>query len=235
MQPDAAAVRMNAFRAISMTYPGRFALLFAALGVSAGCTTAQLGLPGMGFFVTSTGGGNGADLGGLEGADRLCQRLAAEAGAGDRTWRAYLSVQGSKDVKLVNARDRIGAGPWRNAAGVVIARDVEHLHGSRNNLNKATALDERGRPVSGQLHDILTGTRADGYSPSYLDPDLTCGNWTQSGKAGAALVGHFDGADGKADPWWKSWNSAHQSRDCSQDGLKELGGGGLLYCFAPNG
>lgn len=218
-----------------MTYPGRFSLLFAALGVAAGCTTAQLMPPGMSFFVTSTGGGNGADLGGLEGADRLCQRLAAEAGAGDRTWRAYLSVQGSKDVKLVNARDRIGAGPWRNAAGVVIARDVEHLHSPHNSLNKATALDERGQPVPGQLHDILTGTRVDGYAPSYLDPDLTCGNWTQSGKTGAALVGHFDGADGKAEPWWKSWNSAHQSRDCSPEGLKELGGGGLLYCFALNG
>lgn len=187
---------------------------------------------GMGFFVTSTGGGKGADLGGLEGADRLCQRLAAEAGAGGRAWRAYLSVQGGRGVKPVNARDRIGTGPWRNAAGVVIADDVEHLHSPRHRLSKATALDERGRPVSGQLHDVLTGTRADGYAPSYLDPDLTCGNWTRSGRDGAALVGHFDGADGKADPWWKSWNSAHQSRGCSPEGIKELGGGGLLYCFA---
>jgi hypothetical protein len=187
----------------------------------------------MSFFVTSTGGGQGADLGGLEGADRLCQRLATQAGAGGREWRAYLSVQGSQNVKLVNARDRIGAGPWRNAAGVVIARDLEDLHSPRHHIDKTTALDERGRPVSGQLHDILTGTRVDGYAPSYLDPDLTCGNWTRSGPEGAALVGHFDGADGKKDPWWKSWNSAHQSRGCSPEGLKELGGGGLLYCFAP--
>lgn len=216
-----------------MTRPHRLALLVCALGALVGCTATQpLGRLGMSFFVTSTGGGQGADLGGLEGADRLCQRLATEAGAGERTWRAYLSLQARKDVKPVNARDRIGAGPWRNAAGVVIARDVEHLHSARHNLDKATALDERGRPVSGQLHDILTGTRADGNAPSYLDPDLTCGNWTRSGKEGAALVGHFDGADGRGDPWWRSWNSAHQSRGCSPEGLKELGGGGLLYCFA---
>lgn len=207
----------------------------SALVAAAGCTTTRPDQATMGFFVSSTGGGDGANLGGLAGADALCQRLAAGAGAGDRTWHAYLSVQGSKDVKLVNARDRIGAGPWRNAAGVVIARDVDHLHSPHNNLNKATALDERGRPVSGQLHDILTGTRVDGYAPSYLDPDLTCGNWTHSGTSGAALVGHFDGADGRTDPWWKSWNSAHQSRGCHPEGLKELGGGGLLYCFAVDG
>lgn len=211
----------------------RLTLLLATLGAAAGCTTAPPGPPVMSFFVTSTGGGHGADLGGLEGADSLCLRLATEAGAGERPWRAYLSVQGSKDVKLVNARDRIGTGPWRNAAGVVIARDLEDLHSPRHHIDKATALDERGRPAPGQLHDILTGTRVDGYAPSYLDPDLTCGNWTKSGPEGAALVGHFDGANGKSEPWWTSWNSAHQSRGCSPEGLKELGGGGLLYCFAP--
>lgn len=220
-----------------MKHPLRLALLASLFSAFTGCATSQQqpGQPVMGFFVTSAGGGKGADLGGLAGADRLCQQLATEAGAGERTWRAYLSLQGSKEVKLVNARDRIGAGPWRNAAGVVIARDVEHLHSAGHNLNKTTALDERGRPVSGQLHDILTGTRADGYAPSYLDPDLTCGNWTRSGQEGAALVGHFDGADGRGDPWWRSWNSAHQSRGCSPEGLKELGGGGLLYCFASDG
>lgn len=210
--------------------------VLTALTAASGCTTTQLdktgSSAGMSFFVTSTGSDHGADFGGLQGADALCQRLATEAGAGGRTWRAYLSVQGSKEVKLVNARDRIGTGPWHNAAGVLIARDVEDLHSPRNHLSKATALDEHGRPVSGQVHDILTGTRVDGYAPSYLDPDLTCGNWTQSGATGAALVGHFDGADGRGDPWWKSWNSAHQSRGCSPEGLKELGGGGLLYCFA---
>ena len=210
-------------------------VLVASIVAASGCATAQQKTAGMSFFVSSTGGGRGADLGGLEGADALCQRLAAGAGAGGRTWRAYLSVQGGQDVKPVNARDRIGPGPWRNAAGVVIARDVEHLHSAHHHLSKTTALDEHGRPVSGQVHDILTGTRVDGYAPSYLDPDLTCGNWTRSGDTGSALVGHFDGADGRADPWWKSWNSAHQSRGCSPQGLKELGGAGLLYCFAADG
>jgi hypothetical protein len=190
---------------------------------------------GMSFFVSSAGSGKGADLGGLEGADRICRTLAEAAGAGGRTWRAYLSTQGAG---AVNARDRIGAGPWANAKGVVIAKDPAELHGA-NNLTKQTALNEKGEVVNGRgdtpnMHDILTGSKPDGTAFGD-DADRTCANWTSSGK-GAAMLGHSDrtGLDESASA--KSWNSSHPSRGpgggCSQDDLKSTGGAGLLYCFA---
>ena len=184
----------------------------------------------MSFFVTSRGMGNGADLGGLAGADRHCQQLAGAAGAGDRTWRAYLSAQPAGDMPAVNARERIGSGPWRNAKGVVVASSVEMLHGS-NNITKETALTENGDPVLGRgdtpnQHDILTGS-----SPEGRATDATCGNWTQSGD-GAAMVGHHDRRGLDESPPAKSWNSSHRSRGCSQQALASSGGAGLLYCFA---
>jgi len=189
----------------------------------------------MSFFVSSTGSGKGADLGGLEGADRICRTLAEAAGAGGRTWRAYLSTQGPG---AVNARDRIGAGPWVNAKGVVVAKDLAELHGA-NNLTKQTALNEKGEVVNGRgdnpnTHDILTGSNPDGTAFGD-DVDRTCSNWTSSGK-GAAMVGHSDrtGLDESAPA--KSWNSSHLSRGpgggCGQDDLKTTGGTGRLYCFA---
>lgn len=190
---------------------------------------------GMSFFVTSAGSGNGADLGGLAGADKICKTLAEAAGAGGKTWRAYLSTQGPG---AVNARDRIGAGPWVNAKGVVIAKNLAELHGE-NNLTKQTALTEKGAVVNGRgdtpnMHDILTGSKPDGTAFGN-ETDRTCANWTTSGK-GAAMVGHSDrtGLDESAPA--KSWNSSHPSRGpgggCSQDDLKSTGGAGLLYCFA---
>lgn len=184
----------------------------------------------MSFFVTSKGMGNGADLGGLAGADRHCQSLADAAGAGGRTWRAYLSAQPEGGTPAVNARERIGSGPWRNAKGVVIASGVEMLHGS-NNITKETALTENGDQVLGRgdtpnQHDILTGS-----SPEGRATDATCGNWTQSGE-GAAMVGHHDRRGLDESPPAKSWNSSHRSRGCSQQALQSSGGAGLLYCFA---
>jgi hypothetical protein len=194
----------------------------------------------MTFFVTSAGPGKGADLGGLDGADRHCASLAKAAGAGDRVWRAYLSTQGSSltDPGFVNARDRIGPGPWRNAKGVLIAKSVDDLHSPANNLNRETALDERGRPVKGRTdrpneHDILTGSRPDGTAfPGAPFPDMTCGNWTKSGPDGSAMTGHHDRAGPIAASWAMSWNSAHPSRGCHPEGLRSTGGAGLFYCFA---
>jgi len=196
----------------------------------------------MGFFVSSTGSGKGADLGGLAGADALCQKLAASAGAGGKTWRAYLSVPptfgsaNSPAVPAVNARDRIGAGPWYNAKGALIATDVAHLHNG-NNIGKETALDERGNVVKGRgdtpnEHDILTGSRADGtaFAPQ---TDTTCGAWTKSGE-GSAVVGHHDRTGPMPENWAKSWNFSHQSAGCSQEALVRTGGSGRLYCFASN-
>ena len=209
-----------------------FAALFLALGFALPAPASEPARPAMTFFVTSAGLGSGGDLGGLAGADRHCQSLAASAGAGSRTWRAYLSAQSKGGAALVNARERIGKGPWHNAAGALIARDVDELHGPRNNINAATALDERGTPAPGRLHDILTGTRLDGTAPSRLDPDMTCGNWTQGGKEGAAIVGHHDRVSAIDEPWARSWNSAHLTRGCNPPALAELGSGGLFYCFA---
>lgn len=209
---------------------GHAFLIAALIGLSA--CTALPGTPeGMTFFVTSVGVGNGADLGGLSGADQHCQRLATAAGAGSKTWRAYLSAQGSKSAKAVDARDRIGNGPWHNAAGVLIAADVDALHGPRNNLTAETALSEHGARIPGRVHDILTGTRIDGTAPSSLDPDMTCRNWTWSGSGGAAIVGHHDRASAIREAWATSWNSAHLTRGCNAAALEELGSGGLFYCF----
>jgi len=215
----------------------------AAAMVLSGCAAFSAQPPGpenMTFFVTSVGSGKGGNLGGLEGADRHCQALAQSAGAGHRTWHAYLSTQAPKlnDPGFVNARDRIGAGPWQNAKGVVIARNVDELHSDRNNLNKETALDERGRPVNGRTekpnkHDILTGSRPDGTAfPGAPFPDMTCGNWTKDGPDGAAMTGHFDRAGPIANSWATSWNSAHPTLGCSQERVRPTGGDGLFYCFA---
>ena len=187
----------------------------------------------MGFFVTSVGSGNGADLGGLAGADRHCQNLASAVGAGGRTWRAYLSSGGSS---VVNARDRIGTGPWKNVKGVVVATSVDNLHDS-NNLSKQTALNEKGEAINGRgdtpnMHDILTGSSPDGRLATG-DKDLTCGNWTLSG-AGSAMVGHHDRIGLRDDAPSKSWNSSHGSRACDQESLRATGGNGLFYCFAAN-
>lgn len=186
----------------------------------------------MSFFVTSTNSGKGADLGGLAGADRLCQSLAEAAGAANHTWHAYLSTQGDK---AVNARERIGKGPWRNAKGELIASSVADLHSPNNKLNKQTALTEKGGMVNGRgdepnMHDILTGSRADGTAfPA--GEDRTCGNWTKSAD-GAAMVGHHDRMGLRDDEASKSWNSSHPSRGCGYEALKSSGGDGRLYCFA---
>lgn len=191
----------------------------------------------MGFFVTSAGPGNGADLGGLTGADAHCQKLATSAGSGARSWRAYLSTGWTSTTPVVNARDRIGKGPWFNAKGELIASNVEHLHGA-NNLTKATALDERGVMVKGRvdspnMHDILTGSRSDGtgFSSAPGMPEMTCGEWRKSGE-GSAMTGHHDRAGLAAEAWAVSWNSSHNTVGCSQQALTRTGGAGLFYCFA---
>ena len=190
----------------------------------------------MTFFVTSTGSGKGADFGGIEGADKHCQALATAAGAGGKTWHAYLSTQGPN---AVNARDRIGKGPWQNVRGVVVARTVEELH-LGSNINRETALTEKGDRVLARLdnppgpnkHDILTGSKPDGtaFPPG---EDRTCGNWTKSGD-GSAMVGHHDRMGLRDDEPSRSWNSSHPSRGCSDPELAKSGGAGLLYCFAVN-
>jgi hypothetical protein len=194
----------------------------------------------MSFFITSSGSGKGADLGGVAGADRICQDRAASAGAGNKTWHAYLSTSAANGQPAVNARDRIGSGPWYGPKGAMIAKSVADLHGDTleaarlgNNLTKATAFTEKGDGVKGfgdqpNTHDILTGSKPDGTA--YDDGmDHTCQNWTSSG-AGTAQLGHFDRTGGGN----ASWNSAHPSRGCSQENLVSTGGAGLLYCFAVN-
>ena len=211
------------------------ASLAAILG-TVGTATAQQ--TATSFFVTSVGPGKGADLGGIAGADAHCNTLATAAGVTGKTWRAYLSTQGAG---AVNARDRIGAGPWSNAKGDVVAKSVDDLHGATNNLSKQTALTEKGAIVNGRgdtpnTHDVLTGSNAEGRSIAG-DADMTCKNWTSS-TAGAAMVGHSDrtGLDESAPA--KSWNASHPSRGpgggCAQDDLKGTGGAGLYYCFAAN-
>lgn len=217
-------------------------VFWAAAGLVglAGCAAMQSGPQGMTFFVTSVGSGKGGDLGGLDGADRHCQSLAQAAGAGHRTWRAYLSTQAPSlnSPGFVNARDRIGSGPWQNAKGVVIARSVEDLHSAGNNINKDTALDEKGQPVNDRTrtpnkHDILTGSRPDGTAfPGAPFPDMTCGNWTRSTADGAAMTGHHDRAGPINNTWAVSWNSAHPTLGCSQERVRPTGGDGLFYCFA---
>ena len=223
----------------------RKALWLAAAGAMgvigvAGCATLQPNPKEMTFFVTSANPGKGGDLGGLEGADRHCQSLAQAAGAGPRTWRAYLSTQAStlagKD--FVNARDRIGSGPWQNFMGEVIARSVDELHSPGSNLTKQTALDEKGRIVNGRTekpnkHDILTGSRPDGTAfPGKPFSDMSCGNWTKSSDDGAAMTGHHDRAGPSDANWAVSWNSAHPTLGCSMEKIRPTGGDGLFYCFA---
>ncbi len=220
------------------------ALVTAAAALLAGCSSTPMSEPTgpMSFFISSTGSGKGADLGGLAGADALCQRLAGAVGAGAKTWRAYLSVPGTfpgantPGVNGVNARDRIGNGPWFNSKGKLIARDVAHLHNG-NHISKETALDEKGNIVKGRgdtpnEHDILTGSRADGtaFAPQ---TDTTCKAWTSSTE-GSAIVGHHDRIGPLPDNWAKSWNFSHQSAGCSQEALVRTGGSGRLYCFASN-
>jgi len=208
--------------------------------VVAGCATMQPGPKEMTFFVTSANPGKGGDLGGLEGADKHCQSLAQAAGAGHRTWRAYLSTQASAlaGTDYVNARDRIGTGPWQNVKGEVIARSVDDLHSPNSRLNKQTALDEKGQMVNGRTekpnkHDILTGSRPDGTAfPGKPFPDMTCGNWTKGGDDGAAMTGHHDRVGPLDASWAVSWNSAHPTLGCSMEKIRPTGGDGLLYCFA---
>jgi hypothetical protein len=224
---------------MSMTL--RMTLLAAAawlVSAPAESQAQQSGAAGMTFFITSVGSGKGADLGGLEGADRHCRQLAQAAGAGDRTWRAYLSTQAADGKPAVNARDRIGRGPWQNAKGEVVATDAQTLHGE-NNLTKQTALTEKGELVNGRgdtpnMHDILTGSQPDGTAFDGAE-DRTCGNWTRSGAEGIAMVGHHDRQGLRDDAPSKSWNSSHPTRGgCSQEALRGTGGNGLFYCFAAN-
>ncbi len=228
-----------------MHRPRSLTLAAAATAMLMACATPTPTAGPMGFFITSLGSGKGADLGGLAGADAHCQRLAAAsgaAGAGAKTWRAYLSVPGAfasantPAVPSVHARDRIGNGPWFNAKGELIARNVAHLHNG-NNLSKTAALDEKGSVVKGRgdtpnEHDILTGSRADGtaFAPQ---TDTTCKAWTSSGD-GSAIVGHHDRAGPLPENWATSWNFSHQSAGCSQEALVRTGGAGRFYCFAAN-
>lgn len=203
----------------------------AAITTTAGLQAQQ---SAMSFFISSAGSGNGGNLGGLEGADAICQRLAQAAGAGSKTWRAYLSTTGAKSV---NARDRIGRGPWQNVKGEVIARTLDDLHSDKNNLNKQTALTETGQVVNGRgdkpnMHDILTGSSSDGRAVT-TGGDTTCNNWTSS-DAGSAIVGHHDRQGLNTSPPMLSWNSSHGTKGCSQAGLVSTGGAGRLYCFAAN-
>jgi hypothetical protein len=211
--------------------------LFTSIGAALLLATGALAQrESMSFFVTSAGPGKGADLGGLSGADKHCQALAGAAGAGQRTWRAYLSASATATTQAVNARDRIGKGPWQNVNGAVLARDIEQLH-TANNISKQTALTEKGDMVKGRgdtpnMHDILTGSQADGRAFSG-DKDMTCGNWTKSSE-GSAMVGHHDRMGPSDDDASKSWNASHASSGCSQQALRSTGGDGLYYCFAFN-
>jgi hypothetical protein len=214
-------------------------LAVATLGLAPGAQAQQ---PEMSFFITSAGPGDGANLGGLEGADAHCAKLAKAAGSSLANWRAYLSKSPKIDrsgeqpkvIPGVNARDRIGSGPWHNAKGVLIAKNVDELHASTNKIDKASGLDENGKPVSGRgetpnRHDILTGSDPSGLY-STAGGDTTCGDWTKNGE-GSAIVGHHDRAGLSQDWHMLSWNSAHGSRGCSQENLRSSGGDGLFYCF----
>jgi hypothetical protein len=200
--------------------------------VAAGRVAAQT--PKLSFFITSAGPGNGANLGGLAGADKHCQTLAAAAGAGDRTWRAYLSATGDGKQAAVNARDRIGKGPWYNAKGMLAAQSVADLHSDTNKLSKEVSLSEKGQMINGRgddpnRHDILTGSQPDGTALAGDPATTTCGDWTSSAD-GSAQVGHHDRQGGGANP--TSWNAAHMSKGRSQANLQGTGGDGLFYCFA---
>ena len=213
----------------------KFVFAPAMLAVCALSAFAQNAPEKMTFFITSVGSGNGAALGGIAGADQHCQNLAKAAGAGNKTWRAYLSTAAADGRAAVNARDRIGKGPWYNAKGVMVAKDVNDLHGPDNKLGKENSLTEKGEVVNGRgdkpnQHDILTGSQLDGSA--FADgKDHTCANWTSSGD-GSAEVGHHDRQGGGTNP--TSWNSAHPSKGCSQENLVGTGGSGRFYCFATN-
>ena len=208
-------------------------LALVTLGIG-GCADPQKNR--MTFFVTSVGSGKGADLGGLAGADQHCQNLAKAVGAGNRTWRAYLSTASTATTPGINAIDRIGRGPWQNAKGAVIATDIENLHGA-NNITKQTNLTEKGTVVNGRgdtpnTHDVLTGSQTNGLAfPA--GTELTCGNYTKSGD-GSVQLGHSDRQGLSDDYYARSWNSSHASRGCSQPALVGTGGAGLFYCFATN-
>ncbi len=217
--------------------------LFAALaaplawGCGAQAQTPPPQYPSMTFFLTSSSGPDGANFGGIDGADKHCQDLAAKAGAGGKTWRAYLSTQAEGGKPAINARDRIGKGPWVNTEGQEVAASVDELHSDKNKIDVELGRSENGRRIPGRLfvvnqHDILTGSTADGRAfPA--DKDMTCGNWTKNGE-GAAMVGHHDRMGLRDDAPSKSWNASHPSRGCSAAALKSSGGAGLLYCFAAN-
>lgn len=216
----------------------RYSLLASAvllLGVGGAQAQQVPQAPNMTFFVTSAGLGKGGDLGGLAGADAHCQTLAATAGAGNKAWRAYLSGPETPAAKGVNARDRIGKGPWQNAKGVVIATSVEDLHSANNKLGAENSLTERGTRVSGfgftpNYHDALTGSQADGTAyPGNMN--MTCNGWVSS-EFGKAALGHIDRRGGADNEFQRSWNATHQSRGCSQADLIATGGNGLFYCFA---
>jgi hypothetical protein len=218
----------------------RICLGLAAAMLTTAAQPARAQTVDMSFFVTSAGIGNGGNLGGLAGADNHCQTLAQAAGVGAKTWHAYLSTQAADGKPAVNARDRIGSGPWQNAKGVVIAKDVAELHGT-NNLTKQTALSEKGEVINGRgdkpnRHDMLTGSQPDGTAFAGAD-DRTCKNWTNS-MQGSAMLGHSDRMGLRDDDESKSWNSSHPSQGpdggCSQKDLQSTGGDGLFYCFAVN-
>jgi hypothetical protein len=219
----------------------RLSILASAALMSLAGSGAQAQQANMTFFVTSAGSGNGADLGGLAGADEHCQHLAAAAGAGTKTWHAYLSTQAANGQPAVNARDRIGNGPWQNAKGVVVAKNLDELHSLNNNLTKQTALTEKNDTVKGRgdtpnEHDALTGSTIEGraFPPG---EDRTCKNWTSSTQ-GTAMLGHIDRQGIQDTVEGRSWNASHPSRGsgggCSQADLKSTGGAGLFYCFATN-
>jgi hypothetical protein len=237
---------------IRTLWPLVAAAALAACGPMTGSSPAAPAAPdtSLSFFITSAGPGNGGDLGGLAGADAHCQRLAAAAGAGNRTWRAYLSATGANG-QAIHARDRIGAGPWFNAHGVQVAASVDDLHSANNQLSKANSISETGAPINGRgdtpnRHDIMTGSTEDGrLAPPVAPPlpptappgtpapaappNLTCNNWTSS-SVSRTMVGHHDRVGGGVNP--TSWNAAHQTRSCSQADLIATGGNGLFYCFA---
>jgi hypothetical protein len=221
-----------------MTKIGSLLLAVVAASTIAFTSAAQAQQADMSFFVSSVGSGKGGDLGGLAGADAHCQALAKAAGSTSASWAAYLSTTEPGGNAGVNARDRIGKGPWKNAKGVVIAKSVDDLHSASNNLTKQTAITEKGAVLpgsgdQGNIHDALTGSDPQGMF-STAGGDTTCGNWTKSSD-GSAIVGHLDRAGlGKTTRHMTSWNSAHGSRGCSPEQLKGSGGAGLIYCFRTN-
>jgi hypothetical protein len=216
----------------------RVLAITVAFATSAAATSAHADPAAMTFFVTSAGPGDGANLGGLDGADAYCTKLAKAASATATTWKAYLSTTGQVPGEAgVNARDRIGTGPWQNAKGVVIAKSIDELHSASSNVTKETALTETGEPVMGRgdatnMHDILTGSDPQGLY-STAGGDTTCANWTKNGE-GSAIVGHHDRKGLKETRHMMSWNSSHGTRGCGQDALKGTGGAGLFYCFGAN-